>query len=89
MDAALGAEEMVEHLSERNLAQEDKLEEMKETVETLEALHDMNEEIAENFRETELELKQELDLQAGQMRQVRWHFHVTLDPWCRARKRFV
>ena len=61
---------MVEHLSQRNLAQEDKIQELQETVETLEALHDMNEEIAENFRETELELKQELDMQAGQMRQV-------------------
>ena len=70
MDAALGAEEMVEHLSQRNLSQEDRLLELQETVETLEALHDMNEEIAENFRETELELKQELDMQAGRMRQV-------------------
>ncbi|XP_043222013.1 dynactin subunit 1-like isoform X2 [Amphibalanus amphitrite] len=70
VDAALGAEEMVEHLSQRNLAQEDKIQELQESVETLEALHDMNEEIAENFRETELELKQELDMQTGQMRQT-------------------
>ncbi|XP_037076983.1 dynactin subunit 1-like [Pollicipes pollicipes] len=70
VDAALGAEEMVEQLSQRNLAQEDRIQELAEELSTMEALHDANEEIAENFREVELELKQELDMKTGQLRQV-------------------
>ncbi|XP_067656587.1 dynactin subunit 1-like isoform X2 [Haliotis asinina] len=62
VDAALGAEEMVEKLTERNLEQEEKIQQLLEENADLEALHEMNEELQENTRETELELREELDL---------------------------
>nr|XP_022336647.1 dynactin subunit 1-like isoform X4 [Crassostrea virginica] len=65
VDAALGAEEMVETLTERNLALEEKLQELEEEKSDLEALHEMNEELQETAREAELELREELDLATG------------------------
>ncbi|XP_046576872.1 dynactin subunit 1-like isoform X2 [Haliotis rubra] len=62
VDAALGAEEMVEKLTDRNLEQEEKIQQLVEENADLEALHEMNEELQENTRETELELREELDL---------------------------
>lgn len=62
VDAALGAEEMVEQLTERNLSLEEKVAELQDTVNDLEALHDMNEELQENARENELELREEVDI---------------------------
>ncbi|XP_071090432.1 dynactin subunit 1-like isoform X3 [Haliotis cracherodii] len=62
VDAALGAEEMVEKLTDRNLEQEEKIQQLLEENADLEALHEMNEELQENTRETELELREELDL---------------------------
>ncbi|XP_076437452.1 dynactin subunit 1-like isoform X2 [Babylonia areolata] len=61
VDAALGAEEMVEKLTERNLQLEEKIEAMEEEKNDLEALNEMNEELQENARETELELREERD----------------------------
>lgn len=61
VDAALGAEEMVEQLTDRNLALEEKIGELQDAVADLEQLHDMNEELQETARETELELREELD----------------------------
>ncbi|KAJ3613819.1 hypothetical protein NHX12_020065 [Muraenolepis orangiensis] len=58
VDAALGAEEMVETLTERNLDLEEKVREMRETVVDL-----------ENARETELELREMLDLGTGRVRE--------------------
>ncbi|KAK6174365.1 hypothetical protein SNE40_017658 [Patella caerulea] len=62
VDAALGAEEMVESLAEKNLALEDEISKLREENADLEVLHEMNEEIQENAREMELELREELDL---------------------------
>ena len=62
VDAALGAEEMVEQLTDRNLALEEKINELLDAVADLEQLHDMNEELQETARETELELREELEL---------------------------
>ncbi|CAG5131149.1 unnamed protein product, partial [Candidula unifasciata] len=62
VDAALGAEEMVEQLTERNLKLEDEIREILEEKNDLEALNDMNEELQENARATELELREELDM---------------------------
>nr|KAG5688665.1 hypothetical protein BaRGS_033803 [Batillaria attramentaria] len=61
VDAALGAEEMVEKLTERNLQLEEKIEAVEEEKNDLEALNEMNEELQENARETELELREERD----------------------------
>ncbi|XP_037833602.1 dynactin subunit 1 isoform X3 [Kryptolebias marmoratus] len=70
MDAALGAEEMVETLTERNLDLEEKVRELKETVTDLEAINEMNDELQENARETELELREMLDLGAARVREA-------------------
>ncbi|XP_062491532.1 dynactin subunit 1 isoform X1 [Pezoporus occidentalis] len=70
VDAALGAEEMVETLTERNLDLEEKVRELRETVGDLEAMNEMNDELQENARETELELREQLDLAAARVRQA-------------------
>ncbi|XP_041827715.1 dynactin subunit 1 isoform X3 [Melanotaenia boesemani] len=70
VDAALGAEEMVETLTERNLDLEEKVRELRETVADLEAINEMNDELQENARETELELREMLDLGAARVREA-------------------
>lgn len=73
VDAALGAEEMVEMLTERNLDLEEKVRELRETVTDLEAINEMNDELQENARETELELREQLDLGAASIREAEKH----------------
>ncbi|KAJ7988874.1 hypothetical protein DPEC_G00313720 [Dallia pectoralis] len=70
VDAALGAEEMVETLTERNLDLEEKVRELRETVIDLEAINEMNDELQENARETELELREMLDLGGARVREA-------------------
>ncbi|XP_030635989.1 LOW QUALITY PROTEIN: dynactin subunit 1a [Chanos chanos] len=70
VDAALGAEEMVETLTERNLDLEEKVRELRETVSDLEAINEMNDELQENARETELELREQLDLAGARVREA-------------------
>ncbi|KAF4518767.1 hypothetical protein B566_EDAN006171 [Ephemera danica] len=62
VDAALGAEEMVENLTTKNLTLEERVKELEEAVTDLEAIGDMNEQLQEGSRELELELREELDL---------------------------
>ncbi|KAK2163666.1 hypothetical protein LSH36_75g02038 [Paralvinella palmiformis] len=62
VDAAQGSEDMVLQLTEKTLQQEDKIRELEEERADLEALCDMNDEIQENAREAELELREELDM---------------------------
>ncbi|XP_041476320.1 dynactin subunit 1-like isoform X6 [Lytechinus variegatus] len=69
VDAALGAEEMVESLTEKNLEMEEKFQELEATMADLEAMNDMNEELQENARETEMELREELDMSKSQISQ--------------------
>uniref|UniRef100_A0A8C7E3Z6 Dynactin subunit 1 n=1 Tax=Naja naja TaxID=35670 RepID=A0A8C7E3Z6_NAJNA len=68
VDAALGAEEMVETLTERSLDLEEKVRELRETVGDLEAMNEMNDELQENARETELELREQLDMATARVR---------------------
>ncbi|XP_071536929.1 dynactin subunit 1 isoform X4 [Panulirus ornatus] len=70
VDAALGAEEMVETLTDRNLNLEEKVTELLETVADLEAINDMNDQLQENARELELELREELDMANSKIREV-------------------
>ncbi|XP_069653905.1 dynactin subunit 1 isoform X8 [Haliaeetus albicilla] len=70
VDAALGAEEMVETLTERNLDLEEKVRELRETVGDLEAMNEMNDELQENARETELELREQLDMASARVREA-------------------
>jgi dynactin 1 len=62
VDAALGAEEMVENLTVKNLNLEERVNELEEVVADLEALADMNEQLQEGTKEMELELREELDM---------------------------
>ncbi|XP_053560342.1 dynactin subunit 1 isoform X2 [Bombina bombina] len=70
VDAALGAEEMVETLAERNLDLEEKVRELRETASDLEAINEMNDELQENARETELELREQLDMANARVREA-------------------
>uniref|UniRef100_A0A0L8GW13 Uncharacterized protein n=1 Tax=Octopus bimaculoides TaxID=37653 RepID=A0A0L8GW13_OCTBM len=70
VDAALGAEEMLTTLTEKNLKLEEVIEQMEEEKSDLETLHEMNEELQENARETELELREELDLTNARLLEV-------------------
>jgi len=70
VDAALGAEEMVENLTTKCLDMEDKLTAMLEEKADLEALHDINEEMQENAREIELELREEIDINQAKIREI-------------------
>lgn len=70
VDAALGAEEMVETLAERNLDLEERVRELRETVTDLEAINEMNDELQENSRETELELREQLDMASARVREA-------------------
>ncbi|XP_038070771.1 dynactin subunit 1-like isoform X2 [Patiria miniata] len=67
VDAALGAEGMVETLTDKNLELEEQLQELQTTVADLESLNEMNEELQENARETELELREEADMQRSKV----------------------
>uniref|UniRef100_A0A8C5H8N1 Dynactin subunit 1 n=2 Tax=Gouania willdenowi TaxID=441366 RepID=A0A8C5H8N1_GOUWI len=70
VDAALGSEEMVETLTERNLDLEEKVRELRETVTDLEAINEMNDELQENARETEMELREQMDLSVAKVREA-------------------
>jgi dynactin 1 len=62
VDAAQGAEEMVEHLTEKTLQQEERLQQLEEEKNDLEALCDMNDQLQETAREVELQLREDLDM---------------------------
>lgn len=62
MDDAIGAEDLVEQLTEKNLALTEKLEEMSATVEDLEALKELADELEENHVETERQLQAEIGM---------------------------
>eukprot|EP00096_Caligus_rogercresseyi_P008348 TRINITY_DN2701_c0_g1_i1.p1 TRINITY_DN2701_c0_g1~~TRINITY_DN2701_c0_g1_i1.p1 ORF type:complete len:1161 (-),score=439.41 TRINITY_DN2701_c0_g1_i1:84-3566(-) len=70
VDAALGSEEMVDNLTIKCLDLEDKVSALTEEKEDLETLHEMNEELHENAREMEMELREELDMSQGRIREI-------------------
>ncbi len=61
LDTALGAEEMIEELSEKNLILTEKMDELKQTIEDLESLKELNDELEINHTETEKQLQDEID----------------------------
>ncbi|KAI0801398.1 dynactin [Fomes fomentarius] len=61
LDDALGAEDLLVQLTERNLMLGEKIEEMRITIEDLEALKELNDELEENHVETEKTLQEEID----------------------------
>ncbi|ORX40158.1 dynein associated protein-domain-containing protein [Kockovaella imperatae] len=71
LDDALGAEDMLEQLTDRNLQMSERMEEMRATIEDLEALKDLNDELEENHVEAEKQLNAEIDTLTGQLRDER------------------
>ncbi|KAG6889336.1 hypothetical protein C0995_001744 [Termitomyces sp. Mi166 len=69
LDDALGAEEMLVQLTERNLVLGEKIEEMRITIEDLEALKELNDELEENHAETEKQLNEDLNQKDAQIQQ--------------------
>lgn len=61
LDNALGAEDMIEELTERNMSMAEQIEELKVTIEDLESLKELNDELEINHVETEKEMQDELD----------------------------
>ncbi|GBP36249.1 Dynactin subunit 1 [Eumeta japonica] len=62
VDAALGAEEMVEQLAEKKMALEDQVEQLKQDVSDLEALQEVHEQLVESNRDLEMDLREELEM---------------------------
>ena len=79
VDAALGAEEMVEALTTKCLDLEDKYNVVYEEKIDLEKLHEMDEELQEDAREIELELREDLDLANGKIRELERTRDITKD----------
>ncbi|CAL8070853.1 unnamed protein product [Calicophoron daubneyi] len=73
VDAALGADQMVSQLTQRNLELEEQLEKLKEERNDLEALCEMNDELQENSRDTERELREEMDQANAKITQLARH----------------
>jgi len=61
LDNALGAEDMIEELTERNMSMSEEIEELKVTIEDLESLKELNDELEINHVETEKELQEDID----------------------------
>lgn len=70
VDAALGAEEMVEQLAEKKMELEDRVKMLEEEVHELEALEEVHELLVEGNRELELDLREELDMTLAAKREV-------------------
>lgn len=61
LDTALSAEEMIEELTEKNMTLVEKLDDLRQTVEDLESLKELNDELEVNHTETEKQLQDEID----------------------------
>lgn len=65
LDNALGAEEMIEELTDKNMSLTEKLDDLRSTIEDLESLKELNDELEINHIETEKQLQDELDFNEG------------------------
>ena len=61
LDTALGAEEMIEELTEKNLALNEQIDELRAAIEDLESLKELNDELEINHVETEKQMQEEID----------------------------
>ena len=61
LDTALGAEDMIEELTEKNMSLNEKIEELNMTIEELESLRELNDELELNHVENERQLQDEVD----------------------------
>ncbi|KAJ3044685.1 hypothetical protein HDV00_001089 [Rhizophlyctis rosea] len=70
LDDCLGAEELVEKLTERNMQLKEKIDEMTVAIQDLEALKDLSDELEEDHMETEKVLIAEIDYKDGLIRDL-------------------
>lgn len=70
VDAALGAEEMVEQLADKKMELEDKVLLLEKEVVELEAIEEMNAQLVEENHELEMDLREELDMALAAKREV-------------------
>lgn len=61
LDTALGAEDMIEDLTERNMSMSEQIEELRAVIEDLESLKEINDELEINHVQNEKEMQEELD----------------------------
>jgi dynactin 1 len=61
LDTALSAEELLEELTVRNLHLTERIDEMRTTIEDLESLRELNDELEENHLAQEREMREELE----------------------------
>ena len=61
LDGALAAQEVVDRLSDKNLALEDKIQDLRTQLEDLEALRQLNEELEQGHLDTETQLQDEIE----------------------------
>lgn len=61
LDNALGAEDMIEELTDKNMSMSEQIEELKVTIEDLESLKELNDELEINHVETEKEMQEDID----------------------------
>ncbi|KAF9169409.1 hypothetical protein BGX21_007549 [Mortierella sp. AD011] len=69
LDDAIGAEDMIEQLSEKNITLGEKIEEMQSAIDDLEALKELNDELEENHSETEKQLQAEINMKDSRIRE--------------------
>lgn len=79
VDAALGAEEMVEQLAEKKMELEDRIKSLEDEVAELEALEEVHEQLVESNHELELDLREELDLAMSGRREALRERDATLE----------
>ena len=61
LETALGAEEMIEELTEKNMALNERIDEFRMVIEDLESLKELNDELEINHIETEKQMQEEID----------------------------
>ncbi|KAI4717705.1 hypothetical protein E4T48_06101 [Aureobasidium sp. EXF-10727] len=61
LDAAMGAEDMIEELTERNMAMQEKIDDLELVIEDLENLKELNDELEVNHVEAEKQMQEEID----------------------------
>ena len=60
LEDAMGAEDMLQHITERNLTLSERIEEMHAVIQDLEALKELNDELEENHVENEKQMQEEI-----------------------------
>jgi dynactin 1 len=65
LDNALGAEDIIEDLSERNMSLSEQVKELQAVIDDLESLKEINDELEANHVQNEKELQEEVDLRDG------------------------